>query len=147
VSECSPLRVGFAAGAGPMLSAMVFSDSVDATSVAPPTLGSAGIARYAVNFAGRGSRPKAALGGVCGRAVFNAEVAGAEVAEAAAAGVGDAPVAARAEAGGADFDSGFEFAFTTEFAGAAADAATAELSAGPYTSTTRRSGSASSNTE
>src|SRR2546427_2327762 len=74
VRECSPLRVGFAAGAGPMLSAKAFSDSEGGVAVRAATLGKAGIGSREVEaFVGRGSKPSAERGGVSSRAVFSVE--------------------------------------------------------------------------
>src|SRR5579863_1729342 len=125
VSECSPLRVGWATGAGPILLAWLFSESEGATADALVTLGAAGMAsRGADALAERGSTPTAAVGGVCMRSALGAGVAGVET-------------VVKAEA--------FVFALAAEFVGAALDAvadaaAALALPVGPYTSTTSRSG-------
>src|SRR5437588_132829 len=103
-----------------MPSAIVFSDGDGGTAVA--TRNETGMGnREGEAFAERGSGPTAGLGGVSRCAVFAVEAAG-------AAAPGAKPVASA-------------LALGAEFAAAAA------LSAGPYRSTTRRPGSASSKTE
>src|SRR5437588_9522212 len=70
VKECSPLRVGFAAGSGPMLSAILLSDSVVGTAAAA-TLGEVGIGRRDVEaLTDRGNNPSAGLGGLSRRVVL-----------------------------------------------------------------------------
>src|SRR5437879_9479651 len=96
VRECSPLRVGFAAGAGPMMSARVFRDSEGRTAVRAATLGKAGMeSREVEAFAERGSKPSAGPGGVSSRAFFSVESGGAEALDPEA-------TAALAEAPGAE---------------------------------------------
>ena len=65
------MRVGFAAGAGPMLSAWLFSDSEAGTVAVIATFSEAGTgSREADAFVERGSKPVAALGGLWMRAVL-----------------------------------------------------------------------------
>src|SRR5690348_9368595 len=102
VKERSPLRVGFAAGAGPILSARVFSDSRGGTVAATNDLGKAGIgSRGGATFADSGNRPSEGIRGVSTRMV---------------PGVEGAAVAAGAEAAGADARvGGFAFVLAAEF--------------------------------
>src|SRR5437588_7678066 len=117
VKECSPLRVGFAAGAGPIVSARVLSDSEGGATAATNDFGKAGIGtRLGETFADNSSRPKEGARGISRLTVLAVESGGA-VAVAA-----DAPVAVTAGTGVADADAeadGFAFALAVEFVAAA----------------------------
>src|SRR5690242_3334375 len=103
VKERSPLRVGFAAGAGPILSARVFSDSRGGTEAATNDLGKTGIgSRGGATFTDSGNRPSEGIRGVSTRTAPGVE-AGAAVAAGAGAAGADARV------------GGFAFVLAAEF--------------------------------
>src|SRR5580704_16947049 len=119
VKERSPLRVGFAAGAGPMLSARALSDSEGGIAAAAD-LGKAGSeSREEGAFADSGNKPSEGARGASMRAVFGVEAGDAKVAGSEIEG----PEAAVAGAAGLPVVLGFSLA--AEFAAATAPAPSA----------------------